>query len=95
LGVGGRVALARIGAGHEISVLVCRFDLEDGDAFAGRIEIGFFARQTLERLAGGRFVSLFGIEKSEHRVKGSVFQHQDDDVLDSREWIAASHINSR
>ena len=80
LRVGRLVALAWVGARHEVGVRGGRGDLVDADLVAVAVRAGLGAGQALERLAGRRDVARAGVQVAEHVVERAVLQHQDHDV---------------
>ncbi len=61
---------------------IARLDLEHRYGVSVAIRVGLRARQSLERLAQRGYVAGFGVEITEHVIKGSVLQHHHNDVVD-------------
>ncbi len=79
--VGAQEAFARVCARHQIGMRGSVVDLVDLDLSAGIVGIGFVAGQSFEGLVGRRFVAGALIEKAQHLIEGTVFQHKLDDIF--------------
>jgi hypothetical protein len=86
-------ALARIGARHQVRMLVRCLDLVDPDLSTQIVRIPLLSGEPVEILSGRRPIAAVGIEKAEHVIKGSVLQHELDDVVDLPELVC--HGRSR
>ena len=91
--VGCGIALARVGARHEVGVRSRGLDRKNADGVAARVQIGFGTREPFERMAGRGYVLRILIEKPKHVVEGPILEHQDDDVVD-RHQLVGRHDDS-
>jgi hypothetical protein len=89
-------AFARIRSWHQVGMLGVFIDSVDSYLSADVVRIGFVARQSFEGLARRRKIAGVLIQKTQHLIERSIFQHQLDDVLYRGELIGQGrHLSTR
>jgi hypothetical protein len=71
----------------KIGIPFTRPDAKHRDGAAGAVRIGFVAAQSLEARSIGRHIVLRRIEKSEHMIERSVFEHQHDNMVNREKQV--------